>query len=88
MEEEVRDAAENARINLDEEEVEDLSKDFEEVLEMFGKLEQIDTENVEPSFHPVEVEGKTREDEAQESDTDPFSNTENVEDGYFKGPSI
>lgn len=87
MKEEIRKVAENSRIKLDEEEVEGLKKDFNEILEMFETLDEIDTSDTEPSFHPVEVKSETRKDGVEESTDKPFENTENVEDGFFKGPS-
>lgn len=88
-EEEVRKVAENARINLSEGEASKFSEEFENILGMFETLDEVDTEDVEPSFHPVEVESTTREDEVEDtiSKEEAFQNTDNEEDGYFKGPS-
>ncbi|MFQ3275539.1 MAG: aspartyl-tRNA(Asn)/glutamyl-tRNA(Gln) amidotransferase subunit C [Candidatus Nanohaloarchaea archaeon] len=87
--EEVKDIAENARINLEEGEAEQFAREFENILSTFQKLEEIDTEDVEPAFHPTKTEQETREDEVEETlDKDEvFQNTDNDEDGYFKGPS-
>jgi len=86
---EVRDVAENARIELQDDEAEKFAEEFEDILEMFEILDKVDTEDVEPSFHPVEVSPETREDEVDETlDREQvFQNTENEEDGFFKGPS-
>lgn len=85
----VQKVADNARIKLDEEEAEEFREDFENILEKFSSLDEVDTEDVEPSFHPVEVDSKTREDEVEETlDREQvFQNTENDEENYFKGPS-
>lgn len=87
--EDVEDIAENARINLEDGEAEKFSKEFENILSTFEKLEEIETEDVEPAFHPTETEPETREDEVEETlDKDQvFQNTENQEEGFFKGPS-
>ena len=87
--EQVKDVAQNARINIDEEEAEDFAEEFEDILEMFDKLDEIDTEEVDPAFHPIDVDSKTRPDEEGETldKEDVFKNTENEEDGFFKGPS-
>ncbi len=87
--EEVEKVAENARINISVEEAEEFALDFEETLNMFETLDEINTEDVEPAFHPVETESKSREDEEEETldKEQVFQNTENEEDGYFKGPS-
>ena len=88
--EEVKAVAENARIKVTDEEAEEFTEDFQEILGMFETLDQVDTEDVEPSFHPVETESKTREDkkEATLEREEVFQNTENEEDEYFKGPSV
>lgn len=85
----VQKVADNARIKLDEEEAEEFREDFENILEKFSSLDEVDTEDVEPSFHPVEVDSKTREDEVEETldKEEVFQNTENDEDNFFKGPS-
>lgn len=89
MKEEVEEVAENARINLDDREAEGLAEDFEEVLGMFDKLDNIDTDDVEPSFHPVDTESRTREDEKGNTlnQEEVFQNTENADGDFFKGPS-
>lgn len=87
---EVKQVAENARIKITDEEAEDFTEDFQEILGMFETLDQVDTEDVEPSFHPVETESKQRKDEKEETldKEQVFQNTGNEEDGYFKGPSV
>ena len=88
-EEEVQKVAENARINLSDEEASQFSEEFEKILGMFETLDEVDTEDVEPSFHPVEVKSKTRGDKKEETlnREEAFRNTDNEEEGYFKGPS-
>jgi aspartyl-tRNA(Asn)/glutamyl-tRNA(Gln) amidotransferase subunit C len=88
--EEVKDVAENARIELEEDEAEQFAEEFDNILEMFQKLEEIDTEDVEPAFHPTETEPETRNDEKEETldREEVFENTDNEEDGFFKGPSV
>lgn len=85
----VREVAENSRISIDDEEASEFAEEFEEVLEMFEKLEEVDTEDVEPAFHPVDVDPETRSDEKEKTleNEKVFRNTENREEGFFKGPS-
>ncbi|MFB6204482.1 MAG: Asp-tRNA(Asn)/Glu-tRNA(Gln) amidotransferase subunit GatC [Candidatus Nanohaloarchaea archaeon] len=87
---EVRRVAENARLDITEEEVEEFAGEFEEILEMFSKLNEVDTSDTEPAFHPVEIEPETREDEREEtlSREEVFQNTDNVEEDQFKGPKV
>ncbi len=89
-EKEIKKVAKNARIDVEEQEVEELKKDFKSILNMFETLEDIETENVEPSFHPIDVEPKTRKDSTKETldKKEVFQNTSNEEDNYFKGPKV
>lgn len=88
--EEVKKVAENARINVTDEEAENLKEDFKSILQMFETLEDIDTEDTEPSFHPIDVESKTREDKPKETlkKEEVFQNTSNEEENNFKGPKV
>lgn len=87
---EVEKVAENARINLSEDEAEKFSEEFEAILDVFDRLEEVDTEDVEPAFHPIDTGSNSREDEKEEtlSKEEVFRNTGNQEDGWFKGPSV
>lgn len=84
----IEKVAENARLNLSDKEEEKYSEDFEKILESFSRLEEIDTEDVDPSFHPIKIKNNSREDEKEESlnKKEVFSNTDNKEENYFKGP--
>lgn len=88
--EKVKDVAENARINLEEDEAEQFAEEFENILEVFDKLDRVDTEDVEPAFHPIDTGAESREDTEEEclDSQEVFANTDNEEDGYFKGPSV
>lgn len=86
---EVQRAANNARLNLTQKEVNRFTEEFEEILEQFDKVQEVDTEDAEPAFHPIEVESRRRKDQKEDSISkeEAFANTENVEDDKFKGPS-
>lgn len=88
--EKVKQVAENARINLEEDEAEQFATEFENILEVFDKLDEIDTEDVEPAFHPIDTGSEAREDVEEETldKEEVFANTDNEEDGYFKGPNV
>jgi len=87
---EVEKVAENARINLNEGEAEQFAQEFENILSIFKKIDEVDTEDVEPAFHPIDTEPQTREDKTEEclEKEEVFKNTQNEEDGKFKGPAI
>ncbi len=88
--EELNRVAENARLDVSGEEADQILEDFEEILEMFDRIDKIDTDDVEPAFHPVEVEPEIREDIAEDclDEEGVFRNTDNVEEKQFKGPKV
>ncbi|MBW6451735.1 MAG: Asp-tRNA(Asn)/Glu-tRNA(Gln) amidotransferase subunit GatC [DPANN group archaeon] len=78
-----------ARITLSEKEKENFSKDLEDVLLWLKDLDKIKvTKDIEPTFQPIETKNVTREDIVEPSLEQELalSNTENKENGYFKGP--
>ena len=80
--------AELARLKLTEDEINKFLPQLKEALEFFSKLQEVDTDNVKPSFQPVELKNVMREDAEKEclSQDDALSLTEHKKDGYFKGP--
>jgi len=80
--------AEVARIKLTDDEIKKFLTQLKESLEFFSKLKEINTDNVKPSFQPVEMKNSMREDKEKEclSQDDALSLTEHKKDGYFKGP--
>ncbi|MBI4452051.1 Asp-tRNA(Asn)/Glu-tRNA(Gln) amidotransferase subunit GatC [Candidatus Woesearchaeota archaeon] len=80
--------AEVARLKLTEKETERFLPQMKELLEYFSQLKDIDTDNIKPSFQPVEMKNAMREDNEKEclSQDDALSLTEHKKDGYFKGP--
>ena len=80
--------AEVARLKLTEEEIRKFLPQLKESLEFFSQLVEVDTDNVKPSFQPVELKNAMREDKEKEclKQDDALSLTEHKKDGYFKGP--
>ncbi len=79
-----------ARLNLSNEEKEKFVKYFKDILEMFSKLKDVDTSNIDISVQPIKVENVFREDKVKKSisQKEAFSNSEHKEKEYFKGPRI
>lgn len=77
-----------ANIKLTEEEKKEFEKDFQEILEYFKVLDEVDVDGVKSSFRPIEIENSLREDIPKPSlsveDAQKF--TENKKDGFFIGP--
>lgn len=84
----LKHVAELAKLKLTEKEVDRFLPELKEALEYFSKLSEVKTNNVKPSFQPVEIKNVLREDKEEKclSQDDALSLTEHKKDGYFKGP--
>ena len=80
--------AKNSRLKLTEKEAEEFVPQFKEILNSFSKLDEIKTEKVKPSFHPIEIKNHLREDIVKESieTNELLKNTKNKKGNYFLGP--
>jgi aspartyl-tRNA(Asn)/glutamyl-tRNA(Gln) amidotransferase subunit C len=80
-----------ALLDLKEEEKSKLVKQLSEILVYFNKLDDIDTENVKPTTHPIEgLQNVFREDIPKKSMSkeEALKNAQHKKDGYFKAPKI
>jgi aspartyl-tRNA(Asn)/glutamyl-tRNA(Gln) amidotransferase subunit C len=84
----VRRVAEHARLRLTDQELELYAGQLRVILDAFSELDKVDTEGVEPSYHPLTVEDAVREDEATGCEWDPFVNSGHREGRFFRGPRI
>ena len=86
-EELIKHVADVARLNLSENETRKFVPQLKEILEHFKKIEKMDVDGVEPSFHPIEIKDVLREDKEESSlaQEEALKNSEQ-KDGYFKGP--
>jgi aspartyl-tRNA(Asn)/glutamyl-tRNA(Gln) amidotransferase subunit C len=86
----VQYVAQLARLDLTPEEETELIEHFDKVLTYMEKLNQLNTDNVEPTAHAVEVPGPLREDVVtNHADTDALlQNAPGREDDFFKVPKI
>jgi aspartyl-tRNA(Asn)/glutamyl-tRNA(Gln) amidotransferase subunit C len=84
----VKRVAANARLSLKEDEVKKFAADMKEILANFEKLSEVNTDNVEPSFHPIPVKNVAREDTPGKclDREEALSLTPHKKDGYFRGP--
>lgn len=86
----IKKVASNARLDLNDEEVNKFIPQFKEILKYFSELDKVNVTNINISAQPVEAKNILREDKEkpcldQES---ALSNTPNKKDGYFKGPKV
>ena len=79
-----------ARLRLTEEEKEKFGKQLNQILKYVEKLNELDTENVEPTSHVVPLQNVLREDEVKPSlpVEDVLSNAPDKKGNYFKVPRI
>jgi aspartyl-tRNA(Asn)/glutamyl-tRNA(Gln) amidotransferase subunit C len=86
----VKRVAANARIKLKEEEIKKFAAEMQDILGNFAKLAEVNTDGVEPSFHPIPVKNVTREDKPGKclDREEALSLTPHRKDKYFRGPKI
>ena len=88
--EEVNHVAELARLELSEEETAFFQKDLNSILNYVESLKDLDTENVSPMSHVLEVNNVWREDRPEsQKETEPLlENAPMREKNYYKVPKI
>jgi aspartyl-tRNA(Asn)/glutamyl-tRNA(Gln) amidotransferase subunit C len=84
----VEHVAKVSRLELTKEELERFTEQLKGILDAFKEMDEVDTDDVKPSFHPVEAKNIWREDQAEYWDWGPFDNSEHTEERYFKGPKV
>ncbi|MEK4438054.1 Asp-tRNA(Asn)/Glu-tRNA(Gln) amidotransferase subunit GatC [Paenibacillus sp. FSL K6-2862] len=86
----VQHVAKLARLNLTSEEEQTLTGQLNAILKYAEKLNELDTENIEPTTHVLHVSNVMREDETKESlpIKQVMRNAPEEEDGQFKVPAV
>jgi aspartyl-tRNA(Asn)/glutamyl-tRNA(Gln) amidotransferase subunit C len=86
----VEHIAKLARLKVTEEEVEHYTGQLNQILEYVEKLNELDTEDVEPLSHPVENANVFREDKLKPSTRteDALKNAPDKDDQHFKVPKV
>lgn len=77
-----------ARIKLSPADKDKFEKESKEILKMFEQIEEKDVSNVKPSFQPIEVKNRIREDKVLSKDSKQFILSKDCEDDFFIGPKI
>lgn len=88
--EQVKHVADLARLEVTDEEAEKLSKDLSELMQQIDLLQEVDTENVEPTINVASLNNVMRNDEPKELVTqeEVLKNAPDAKDGFFRVPSI
>ena len=82
--------AELARLKFDDKELENFTNDMNNILSYVDKLNEPDTENVEPLSHPNEGSNVFRDDELKNSvqPEEALKNAPDKDDKFFKVPKV
>ncbi len=88
--EEIQYVAHLARLNLGEEELEKITTQIDTILTYVEKLEELDTEGVEPTTHAFSISNAFREDKVVDSlsQQEALANSPNQKGSAFVVPRI
>ncbi len=88
--EEVEHVAGLARLALREEEIEIFTRQLSDILTYVGKLNELDTEDVEPTSHVLPIKNVLREDEIRMSieREKALGNAPDRTNGFFRVPRV
>ena len=86
----VRYVADLARLQFNDEETEKLSGEMSKILDYMETLEEVDTGNVEPLEHVIELEYRFRDDTSKEplSHEKALKNAPDADTDYFRVPRV
>ena len=88
--EQVNHIAHLSRLEIQEDEVDGYIEKLEKVVDLFNELNSVDTENIDPTYHVLDLVNVFREDVAQEgmNREEVLKNSKETEAGQFKVPTI
>ena len=80
-----------ARLELSEEDKEKYTPKLNSVLDYFNELDEVETEDVQPTYHVLPMNNVFREDEPGScglSQEEALSNAPKKQDGFFRAPRM
>ncbi|WLR51111.1 Asp-tRNA(Asn)/Glu-tRNA(Gln) amidotransferase subunit GatC [Bacillus tianshenii] len=88
--EQVKHVAHLARLAISEEEAELFTKQLDAIISYAEQLQELDTENVEPTTHVLDIKNVLREDEPRQwlTQEDVLKNAPDSANGQIRVPSI
>ncbi|RKQ34625.1 Asp-tRNA(Asn)/Glu-tRNA(Gln) amidotransferase subunit GatC [Oceanobacillus halophilus] len=88
--EQVKHVAHLARLAVTDEEVEQLTEELGAIIHYAEQLNELDTDNVEPTTHVLDIKNVMRKDEPREwiTQEEALKNAPDKKDGQFRVPSI
>ncbi|WP_102347868.1 Asp-tRNA(Asn)/Glu-tRNA(Gln) amidotransferase subunit GatC [Bacillus sp. Marseille-P3661] len=89
-EEQVKHVAHLARLAVTEEEAQNFTKHLDAIIGYAELLNELDTDNVEPTTHVLDIKNVLRKDESRQwlSQDEALKNAPDKKDGQFRVPSI
>jgi len=87
---EVEHVAKLAKLEFNQEEKEEFTSQLNSILDYFKKLNELDTEKVEPTAYVISMSNLLNEDVVKPSlsQNEVLSNSKYLKNGYFKVPKI
>ena len=87
---ELKEIAYLARINVNEESLSSLKKELEDILGLFEELNEADTSQINAMSHPLDLSQPTRKDEVTEENLreELLKNAPSVKSGLFLVPKV
>ncbi len=79
-----------AKLKLNEDEIKSYTEDLSQILDYINKLNELNTDNVEPLSYPIELSNVLREDILRESlDRElALKNAPRADEQFFKTPKV
>jgi len=89
-EKDVQYIANLARLQVNEEEAKSYAKDMSSILEYMELLNEVDTSDVKPLEHVIDLESRFRKDKAEQplSHEDALKNAPDADSDYFRVPKV
>ena len=87
---EVKYIASLSRLEFNESELDDFTNEFNQILNYIDKLNELDTENIEPLSHPIEKKNVFRKDKlvASINRDEALKNAPDKTEEYIKVPKV
>ncbi|MGM7703499.1 Asp-tRNA(Asn)/Glu-tRNA(Gln) amidotransferase subunit GatC [Pseudalkalibacillus sp. Hm43] len=88
--EEVKHVAKLARLDMTDEEADMFTKQLDDIIGYAEQLNELDTENVEPTTHVLDMKNVLREDETKPwlNNEEALKNTPDKQNGLIKVPAV
>lgn len=86
----VKEVADLARLEIEEEQLDKFTNQFENILKFISKLDELNTDDIEPTSHVLDMPTPLREDKVEEwlSQDEALKNAPQREDEFFGVPKV